>query len=325
MKKLLLVILLLLVSGCHSLSSVNTRIFYDYFDTVITIHDYSSSDEQFRQYAQIVQDSLARYDQLFSIYEPGENNLYAINRNAGIKAVECDEELIELLKLGQELYELSDGKLNIMAGSLTKVWKAVLKGERDVPTSAELSELNIAMETLQIEGDCVYISDPGASIDVGALAKGYVGRLLKQELEAAGAECMGLDLGGNIVLVGQQPGSFTVGIRDPFGSDYPLCQLQLASGSLVTSANNLRCRLIDGVLYHHIIDPLTRYPAATYVSVTVLSEDSAWADGLSTALFCLDQKTGLAIVESMEGTEALWVYPDGRQQQSSGFGAYLKK
>lgn len=324
MKKFLIVLLIFLLSGCEKVSSVNTRIYYDYFDTVITIHDYKSSDEEFLQYATIVQENLEKYNRLFSIYEPDTNNLYAVNRNAGISPVECDEEIIKLLKLGQELYTLSDGRLNIMAGSLTKLWKAVLNGEREVPKAEELAELNIAMESLRIEGNNVYISDPDASIDVGAIAKGYVGEILKEQLEAAGAECMGLDLGGNIVLVGQEAEGFNVGIRDPFGSDYPLTQLKMHKGALVTSANNLRYRVIDGVLYHHIIDPISRYPADEFVSVTVLANNSAWADGLSTALFCLDIDSGLEIVENLEAVEALWVFADGHQQKSSGFETYQK-
>lgn len=64
-------------------------------------------------------------------------------------------------------------------------------------------------------------------------------------------------------------------------------------------------------------------PENTYDSVTILCSDSARADALSTAVFNMDPETGMAFVEAQDGVEALWVYPDGTEKQSSGFGAYV--
>ena len=40
---------------------------------------------------------------------------------------------------------------------------------------------------------------------------------------------------------------------------------------------------------------------------------------LSTALFCLPYEEGLALLQSLEGAEALWVGTDGTVKASPGF------
>ena len=91
--------------------------------------------------------------------------------------------------------------------------------------------------------------------------------------------------------------------------------------SLVTSGDYQRYFEVDGVRYHHIIDPDTLYPASLYRSVSVITPDSGLADFLSTYLFLSDLEEGMALVESLPDTEALWVLSDGIIQTSSGFSA----
>ena len=80
---------------------------------------------------------------------------------------------------------------------------------------------------------------------------------------------------------------------------------------------------MDGKRYHHIIDPDTLMPAAYFAAVNVIAPDSGRADALSTALYNLPFEEGLVLVERLPETEALWVFPDGEQRMSGGFGEYL--
>ena len=92
----------------------------------------------------------------------------------------------------------------------------------------------------------------------------------------------------------------------------------------MTSGSYQRFYTVEGKNYHHVIDPTTRMPAAYYTSVSVVSRSSALADALSTALFCMSLEEGMALVDSLEGVEALWVLTDGSQRASHGFAQYLK-
>lgn len=87
----------------------------------------------------------------------------------------------------------------------------------------------------------------------------------------------------------------------------------------MTSGSYQRYYTVDGKTYHHIIDPETLMPAAYYTAVSVLTPDSGAADALSTALYNMPYEEGLALVEGMEDTEALWVMPDGSLRESGGF------
>ena len=136
-----------------------------------------------------------------------------------------------------------------------------------------------------------------------------------------------LSLGGNVETIGTKADGkpWRVGVQNPDTSAAKayLHVLKLTDTCLVTSGTYQRYYEVDGVRYHHIIDPDTLMPGNTYDSVTILCNDSARADALSTAVFNMDPETGMAFVEAQDGVEALWVYPDGTEAQSSGFGAYV--
>ena len=95
--------------------------------------------------------------------------------------------------------------------------------------------------------------------------------------------------------------------------------------ALVTSGNYQRYYVVDGVRYHHLIDPDTLWPARYFDSVSVLSPDSGAADCLTTGLFCMSLEDGQKLIESLDGVEALWCTPDGEVIQSSGWADREKK
>jgi thiamine biosynthesis lipoprotein len=87
---------------------------------------------------------------------------------------------------------------------------------------------------------------------------------------------------------------------------------------MVTSGDYQRAYMVDGKLYHHIIDPDTLFPSIYWRSVTVSCGDSGLADALSTALFLLPREEGQQLLDSF-GAEAMWVAADGTIYYSSGF------
>ena len=104
-----------------------------------------------------------------------------------------------------------------------------------------------------------------------------------------------------------------------------MAYLGLAGEALVTSGSYQRYYLVDGKRYHHIIDPDTLMPSEGFTSVSILTGSSADGDALSTALFCMSFEDGLALIESLPNTEAMWVFHDGQEKTSSGFDSYRTK
>ena len=95
--------------------------------------------------------------------------------------------------------------------------------------------------------------------------------------------------------------------------------MEVTDRSLVTSGDYERYYEVDGKRYHHIIDPVTLFPADYFTSVTILCEDSGAADAWSTALFNMSYEEGLKLVEADPDVEALWIFKDGTMKDTSGF------
>ena len=175
-------------------------------------------------------------------------------------------------------------------------------------------------QSVNIEGTEISFTDPGLSLDLGAAAKGYAAGKAAEAVKKTGVESFALDLGGNVVTGRAKPdGDWLIGVTDPEGGLYT--KLAVSDLAVVTSGDYQRFYELDGVRYHHIIDPDTLYPADTYRSVTVICGSSAYADALSTALFCMSVEDGKRLAREFDA-EALWIKADGSAERTSGFAAY---
>ncbi len=332
-----LLMLSLLFAGCQE---EQTKVdpmgksYFTYFDTVSYVYNYAGdSAECFDQRSAEVSHLLEIYHQYFDIYHEysGVQNLCTVNKQAGGEPVQVDQELIDFLLYAKEMYYQTNGKMNIMMGSVLSLWHdcrtqaSADPGAARLPGDGELAEAakHMDIDLLEIDEEkcTVRIADPLASIDVGAIGKGYATEIAAQYL--AGQNCSGyvLNIGGNIRIIGTKPdgSDWITGIRDPLDDEGGIAvKLHLADTACVTSGTYERFYTVDGVRYHHIIDPDTLYPAQYFSSITVITPDSALADALSTALFCMSYEDGLALVQTMPGVEVLWILPDGRLQMTQG-------
>lgn len=335
-------IALVLLSGCSASAEpvkAQGKSYFTYFDTVTYIYSYAGdSAERFSDCSAEIADTLGEYHRLFDIYHEysGINNLCTVNKMAGGEAVTVDARLMEFLLYARELYTLTGGEMNVMMGSVLTLWHDARETASDdpknayVPSEEALAEAaehtDISLLELDEENSTVRIADPLASIDVGALGKGYATEKAAQKAEALGCASYVLNVGGNIRIIGTRPDGtgWKTGVRDPKNPDAGFCaKLLLSDTSCVTSGIYERYFTVDGVRYHHIIDKDTLYPSTLFTSVTVVTKDSGLADALSTALFCIPLADGVALCESLGDVEALWVLPDGEMHVTPGMEALL--
>ena len=138
-------------------------------------------------------------------------------------------------------------------------------------------------------------------------------------LEAEGVSSYVLNVGGNIRIIGTKPDGtgWVTGVKDPRNTSEFAIKLRLADTSCVTSGVYERYYTVDGVRYHHIIDKDTLFPAEYFSSLTVITKNSALADALSTALFCMPYDDGAALAEKL-GVDVLWIFPDGEMKYTPG-------
>lgn len=303
------------------------------FDTVTTITGQASSEAEFQARAGQILDELTEYHRLFDIYNryEGLNNLKTVNDQAGIAPVEVDGRIIELLLSCREIYEMTDGRVNAAMGSVLALWhEARNEGVNDpehaaLPDETALEEAaeHCSFGTVLIdeEAGTVFLTDPNQSLDVGAVAKGWS----VQRVCAQAPSGLLVSVGGNVCATGPKEESGTawvVGIQNPDGGDY-LHTISLTQGSVVTSGDYQRTYTVDGVAYHHIIDPDTLYPGTLWRAVTVVCADSGVADALSTALFLLPREEGQALLDRFDA-EAMWVSLAGTVFYSPGFEALIR-
>ena len=307
-------------------------VYYSYFDTVSSVYNYAGdSDEKMADVCEQTITFLEKYNDWFDIYyeHSGVNNLKTINDNAGKQPVSCDPELITFLQYAKDLYAKTHGRMNIMLGAVLRIWhnyrtEALNGGDAKVPPLQDLEEANkhTSIDLLEIDAEkgTVYISDPEASIDVGAVGKGYACERAAEYLRSIGAEGYVLNIGGNIRTVGVKPdgSGWSTGIRNPDNSGTFSLRVMLKDTACVTSGNYERYYTVDGVRYHHIIDPDTLFPARHFASITIITPDSGLADVLSTALYCTSYEEGLEIASSFENTEVVWISEDGTIQYTDG-------
>ena len=339
MKRLIAACLLLslLLAGCAlppQDEKMYTASFLTLFDTITTMVGRAENAEEFREVTQEIHDDLLVYHQLFDIYNDyeGINNLKTVNDNAGIAPVAVDRAIIDLLLDCKEYYTLTGGRVNVAMGSVLRLWhEARSDGEND-PLNAYLPDpekLRAAAEHTDIDcvvidevNSTVYITDPLVQLDVGAVAKGWS---VQRVAETAPTGLL-ISVGGNVCATGPKRSDgmpWVVGITNPEGGENYLHTVNMTSGSAVTSGDYQRTYMVDGKLYHHIIDPDTLYPSTYWSSVTILCADSGLGDALSTALFLLPLEEGQRLLDSC-GAEAMWVTPGGEIFYSPGFEDYIR-
>lgn len=332
MKRLLwLVGALLVLSGCGTGMQRYEATYWDVFDTVTTVTGYAAVQAEFDAAAREIHDALLEYHRLYNIYESydGLRNLKTVNDQAGIGPVPVDERILSLLQFAQTAWTETGSRVNAAMGSVLAHWHDAREQALEDPDRAALPDRSALEEAalhtdlsaleLDLEAGTAFLTDPHMALDVGALAKGYA----VEQVAAAAPDHFLISVGGNVCATGPKPDGtpWTVAVENPDGGDF-LKLLYAEDRSVVTSGDYQRYFELDGVRYHHIIDPDTLEPAAYWRSVTVVAESSAAADCLSTALFTLPQAEGQRLLDQW-GAEALWIGRDGAQVMSPGFSAYL--
>ena len=316
-------------------------IFTKYLDTVSRLIVYTDDDQEFEGWRSMLEQRLDEIDQKFNIFDDSEgnlNNLKDLNDQAGIAAVALDEETIKLLELGIEAEEQTGGRVNIMFGAVTSLWHEARQHSLANPDDARIPAGDLLKEAaahcdindliLDHAAGTAFIRDPKASVDVGAIAKGYALDLLVKDLKLAGAENYLLDLGGNIYAGGiniLKNSKWTVGVKNPYpDQENSIVEiLSVQDMTVTTSGSYERTYHYEGIDYHHIIDPATLYPGNVHRSVTVVSPDGSLGDTLSTALFLVPVEEIESFMSAFDNVEALFITVEDELISTDGFEFYL--
>jgi len=309
------------VSGCSTEKTpekVSKTGFY--LDTIITVSAYGTD-------AAVVEGAVnlcGDYEKILSKTIAG-SDVWNINHAQG-RAVEVSEDTAQIIAMANRVSEMTGGIFDITVAPAVALWDFT-GNSAALPEASALEEAVklIDYTKIQIDGNTVTLPN-GMAIDLGGIAKGYIADRVVDYLRENGVESALVNLGGNVVTLGEKPeGVWKIGIQDP-QSDSSEAKLMITGNdlSIVTSGVYERGFTLDGVRYHHILDTKTGWPVQNGVaSLTILTEKSFLADALSTAVFVLGVEDGLDFVNAYDGVEAIFITDDGTCHYSRGAQAYL--
>lgn len=281
-----------------------------HFDTVITITIYDSKNKELLN---TCFDYCKDFENLVSRTIP-TSDISRINMSAGT-SVEVSDTTINVLEKGIEFGELTDGAFDISIAPLSELWD-IKNNPGNVPSDADISEAlsHVNYKNIVIEGNTVTLTDPEAAIDLGGIAKGYMADQLKEYLLREGVNSAIINLGGNVLTIGEKPDetSFNIGIQKPFDEkNTTITSVSVKDTSVVTSGSYERYFEVNDTIYHHILNTDTGYPCDNeLLSVTILSEKSIDGDALSTSCFALGLEYGQKLIKSLEDVDAIFVTKD---------------
>lgn len=305
----------LFFSSCASNTSYSKTGFY--FDTIVEITIYDSvSKDRAEDILSTCMNQCAHYESLFSRTLSG-SDIYNVN-NSSKKDIYVDHETAILLDKALLYAQISDGLADPTIGSLTPLWdiSSSFTPASDNDIQNALSKVDYHNVSVDLVNNIIWKASPDVSIDLGFIAKGYIADSLKKYLEDENINSAIINLGGNVLCVGQKPdgSSFRIGIKNPVNpNSTPLTTVDINNQSVVSSGDYERSVIINDKKYHHIISTKNGYPVDNDLSeVTIINDSSLEGDALSTICFILGSEEAVNFLENnYPSVKYIFVNKDG--------------
>lgn len=266
-------------------------------------------------------DEIARLELLMSHWRD-DSQVARINAQAGRGPVVVAPEVIEVVTRAIEASRVTGGAFDITVAGVGALWR--IDGENPrVPGPPEIKEAlrHVGYRHIRVDEKArtIAFDDPGTRIGLGGIAKGYAVDRAARVLRRRGIRSATIHAGGDMALLGADGAKpWRVAIKDPERPDYTLGWFEASDTTVHTSGDYERMIVVNGKRYHHILDPVTGYPAKDARAVTVIAADGTLGDALSTGLLVMGPEKALRLAESLPGTEALIVDPRGRIRMTRG-------
>ncbi len=320
MRELLVAAFLLLIMGRVEAQVSITRdafLMGGRFDITLVAKDSQTA----RQHIDTVIAEISRIENLISDWKP-HTQVSELNRNAGIKPVKVEEELLDLTERALKISEITNGAFDISFAAMDRIWK--FDGSMTEMPSPELvkkakEKVGYKNIVLNKDSSTIFLKLKGMKIGFGALGEGYAADRCREIMLAKGIEAGLINATGDIVAWGTRPDGrpWIVGVNDPFHIGDLVATVPV-NGAITTSGSYEKYAMIDGKRYAHIINPATGYPATGLTSVTVTGPRGEFANALSTSLMVLGKKKGLRLLKKYPTYKALLITDNQKIIRSRG-------
>ncbi|MFV8465252.1 FAD:protein FMN transferase [Flavobacterium sp. LB1P62] len=288
------------------------------FEITAVANDTIKSNE----YIDLAVAEVKRIENLISDWIP-TTQISEINRNAGIKPVKVDTEVLELVERAIKISQITDGAFDISYASMDKIWKfdgsmKVMPTEEAIKKSVvKIGYRNIIINKKE---QTIFLKLEGMKLGLGGIGQGYIADKVKDLLVSKGCISGIVNVSGDINAWGKQPDGklWNVGIVNPLNKNKVFATFPLEDSAVETSGSYEKYVIFNGIRYSHIIDPRTGYPATGVVSVSVFAKQTEVADALATGIFVLGVEVGLDLVNQLKGIECIIVDDKGKIHSSKG-------
>lgn len=296
-------------------------------NTFVTVTLYDSDDSEILdQCMALVKEYESRLSKTITSSEISRMN----HRRPEENSFPLSKDVADLIRTGLHYSSLSGGDFDITVEPLSSLWDFT-SGTAVIPPAAAIEDAisRTGWQKLKLEGDTLTFLSPDTTLDLGAIAKGFIADRLKEYLKSCGVKSAIINLGGNVLCVGAKPDGapFSIGLQKPFSTySETIANLAIDDRSVVSSGVYERHFELDGKNYHHILNPKTGYPYDNgLVSVTIVSDRSVDGDALSTTCFSLGLLNGMALINSMEGVYGYFITEDYEIHYTDGAKNLLNK
>ncbi len=296
--------IILTLSGCGNKALTKEESLTVYaMDTVMELK--ACGDEDAAKAAlRAAEREILRLDALFR-RDSEDSDIYKINHGTA----QASADTAEIVRRAAEISASTDGAFDVTIAPVMDLW-GFYGGNFRVPTDSEIVAAleRVGYKNISVGGEAVTLSG-GAQLDLGGIAKGFASEKIMKIFVENGISSALVSLGGNVRALGTKPNGekWRIAVQNPDGGAY-IGYLDISDLAVITSGGYQRCFERDGVVYHHIIDPATGYPADSGVkSVTVIGSDGTLADGLSTALFVMGLDKGTEYWRTHDGFDVIFV------------------
>lgn len=304
-------------------------------------------DQKAQELVENAEDLLLYYDSLLS-RTVTTSDVFRANQ-AGSNETPISLETAHLIEESILYSNMTGGYFDISILPVKELWDFKAKNPR-VPSEEEINaaralvnykNIDLGTEVFRGENEAIKLSPvaketekawrmlrlkEGAQIDLGAIAKGYIADSISDYLKSQGITKGVINLGGNVLMIGEkEPGTpWKVGVQNPDGTQNNfIATVSINDQSVVTSGVYERFFEIDGIKYHHLLNPFTGRPTDNgLVSVTIFSDQSVVGDAFSTSCFVLGLDKGLELIENTKDVEAAFILENGEIVTSSGIEKY---
>lgn len=236
--------------------------------------NYSLSEPEFTQVKEEIRQRIEVFDKTYSRFRD-DSLITKMAKSVGTYPLTPEGR--ELLQLYKKLYDVTDGSMTPMIGSVLE------DAGYDSSYSLQPKTLHTPPawdDVIELNGDSLRVNQP-ALLDLGAIGKGMLIDMVARFLNGKHMTSFCIDAGGDIYYQNAGAGLLRVGLEHPEHSDQVIGVASILNQSIAASAGNRR----KWKEFHHIIDPKTLKPVTTLLASWIIADRAALADALATAVF----------------------------------------